>query len=362
MFDAQDIFYMNKVIELAKLTPIQTRPNPKVAAIIVKNNEIVGIGCHLKKGEYHAEVHALQQANEKAQDATLYVNLEPCSHFGSTPPCADAVIKSGIKRVVIANLDPNPLVSGNGVKKLKQSGIDVSYGVLDKESREINQVFFHNITANKPYVTLKVGMSLDAKIATKDNVSQWITSKESRADAHQYRVSHEGILVGVGTIISDNPTLTAHLVNKAIRHPIRIILDSRLETPITSKVVNDELSKTWIITNNSSLDNHEPYLKKNCKIIVLPSMDIEIILKELYKNGIYSLLIEGGERIYGDFLDSKNINQIVSYISPQLIGSKEAKHFYAGLGFSDLSENLKLEFAECSLTGTDIKIISRVVS
>ncbi|MDD3267533.1 MAG: bifunctional diaminohydroxyphosphoribosylaminopyrimidine deaminase/5-amino-6-(5-phosphoribosylamino)uracil reductase RibD [Burkholderiales bacterium] len=353
---------MQKVIELAKLTPIQTRPNPKVASIIVKNNEIIGIGCHLKKGEHHSEIHALQQANEKSQNATLYVNLEPCSHFGSTPPCADAVIKSGIKRVVIANLDPNPMVSGTGVKKLQDAGIEVIYGVLDKEASSINQVFFHNITTQKPYVTLKVGMSLDAKIATKDNLSQWITSRDSRADSHQYRVSHEGILVGVGTIINDDPTLTAHLVNNSPRHPIRIILDTRLETPIISKVVNDGLAPTWIITTNTDLNDHKPYQDKNCKIISLPSIDTDKVLKELYQHGIYSLLIEGGERVYSDFLDSKNVNQIISYISPQMIGSKDAKHFYAGLGFNNLASNLKLEFIECKQLSSDIKIISQVIN
>lgn len=362
MLDTNDIIYMQKVLELAKLTPIQTRPNPQVAAIVVKYNEIIGIGCHLKSGQHHAEVHALNQAGKNAENATLYVNLEPCSHFGATPPCTDAIIASKIKKVVIANLDQNPLVSGTGVNKLRAAGIEVITEILSKEATEINQIFFHNIIAKKPYVTLKVGMSLDAKISTKQNISQWITSSESRVDAHQYRINHEAILVGVGTVISDNPSLTAHLIKNTSKNPIRVILDSRLETPLDSKVVVDNISPTWIFTMNKETSIHQKYIKNGCKILVVESMDLDHILDLLYQNNIYTLLIEGGERVYGEFLDKKLVNQIISYVSPQLIGSKDAKHLYAGAGFTNLVDNLKLEFTECKQIGNDIKIVAKVIN
>lgn len=353
--------YMEQVLQLAKFAHIQTRPNPQVAAIIVKDNSIVGIGSHLRSGEPHAEIFALNQAGKDAIGATLYVNLEPCAHFGKTPPCADAVIKSGISTVVIANNDPNPLVAGNGIKKLRDAGIEVICDVMSKEAAEINKIFFHNIQTKKPYITIKAGLSLDGRIATKSNNSQWITGLEARKDAHQYRVSHEAILVGVKTVITDNPSLTAHLITNPSRNPIRIILDSNLSTPIDSKVVQDKLAPTWIVTCNTDIARHSVYIKSGCTVLTATSMNINEILDTIYKLGVYSLLVEGGEQIYSSFLDAKCVNQLVTYFSPQLIGSTDAKHLFAGNGFDELQTNLKFKFIHLEKLGNDIKIVSEVV-
>jgi diaminohydroxyphosphoribosylaminopyrimidine deaminase/5-amino-6-(5-phosphoribosylamino)uracil reductase len=357
----EHIYYMQKVLELTNTIGVQTRPNPKVACILVKNSRIIGTGIHLNKGSEHAEIYALNQAGNNAKDATLYVNLEPCSHYGATPPCADAIIKYGVKTVVIANDDPNPLVSGQGIQKLKDAGIEVITNVLANEAQQINQVFFHNITQNLPYITLKVGMSIDGRIATKDNLSKWITGIESRTNAHHYRAENEGILIGVDSVIKDDPNLTPYLVDGHINSPIRIILDSSLRTPIDAKLITDNSAKTWVITNSqNNLNKFEKF--SHVKIIQMPTMDIKSILHELYKNGIYTLMVEGGEKIYSSLIDAKLVNQIVTYISPQIIGSTNAKHFIAGNGFGDLVQNLKCKIISSCQLGNDLKVVYEVIN
>lgn len=353
---------MQQVINLAQMIDeTQTRPNPRVAAIVVKNEQIVGMGAHLKTGEAHAEIHALDQAQEKSRGATLYVNLEPCAHFGKTPPCADAIINAGIAEVVIANLDPNPLVAGKGIQKLLDAGIKVVENILSDEAAQLNQVFFHNIKTKLPYISLKTGMSLDAKLCTKTGHSQWITSLESRSDAHNYRTCHEGILVGVNTVIADNPSLTSYLVAGTPRNPLRIILDRELKTPLMSKVVQDNAAQTMLITTNQNQDLHAKYAQYGVLIKVVANMELKSILSMLYQHNVYSILVEGGEKIYSSFLDNKLVNQIISYISPQLIGSKDAKHLFAGNGFATLADNLKLKFTEVKQLGNDVKLVAQVI-
>ena len=350
-------YYMQKVIELAKLTPWQTLPNPQVAAIIVNNGIIVGMGCHLQAGGPHAEIHALHQAGALAHGATLYINLEPCCHHGRTGPCSEAVIKAGIRNVYIANLDPNPLVAGKGVQHLQDAGIMVKIGLLADEATAINQIFYHNILTKQPYVTLKAGLSLDGRIATKDNLSQWITSPESRQDAHNLRISHDAILVGINTILSDNPSLTPHLLENPARQPIRIILDRQLRTPFSAKVITDKLATTWICTTNDDSQLHAKYQALGIKIMLFTELNITNLLTDLYQKGICSLLVEGGEQIYSSFIDANLVNQLVIYYSPQLIGSKSAKHLYAGNGFSNLTTNPKFELISVDKLATDVKMV-----
>jgi diaminohydroxyphosphoribosylaminopyrimidine deaminase/5-amino-6-(5-phosphoribosylamino)uracil reductase len=225
-----DIYYMNLALNLAKGTLGQTSPNPVVGAVLVKENQIVGMGAHLKAGEAHAEVHAIQMAGIKAKGATLYVTLEPCSHFGKTPPCSDLVIRTGIKKVFVATTDPNPQVAGTGIERIRKAGIEVHLGLLQEEARELNKVFFYNIRTGLPFVTLKSAISLDGKTATVTGESKWITGEEARNDVHQYRHQHDAILVGVNTLIKDNPTLTTRLASGG-KNPVRIILDTHLRTP-----------------------------------------------------------------------------------------------------------------------------------
>lgn len=349
--------YMRKVLELATFTARQTLPNPQVAAILVNDGQIVGMGCHLKSGEPHAEIYALTQAKDRARGAILYINLEPCCHTGKTGPCCEALIAAGVSEVYIANLDPNPLVAGKGVARLKSAGIKVHHGLLAKEAAEINRVFFHNIVTNEPYVTIKVAMSLDGKIATKANLSQWISNISCRKDAHVYRASHDGILVGVNTVISDDPSLTPYLIEGAKHSPVRIILDRHLRTPLQSKLVTDASIPTWICTCNSDELSWQPYLAAGVKILYFPQLEIRQLLQRLYQENIYSLMVEGGEGIYSSFLDAKAVNCMVIYYSPQLIGSLDAKHFYSGNGFADLQSNLKLELASCENLDGNLKVV-----
>lgn len=354
-------YYMQQVLNLARLTEVQTRPNPRVGTIIVNNHQIVGIGTHLFAGSSHAEVFALQQANERASGATLYINLEPCAHYGSTPPCANAVVAAGISRVFVANLDPNPLVAGKGVAILRAAGIEVIVGLCADEATELNQVFLHNIQTETPFVTIKAGLSLDGKIATKANLSQWITSAESRRDAHHYRVTHEAILVGINTLLSDDPSLTPHLLENPVRKPIRIILDRQLRTPLSAKVIVDHQAPTWICTSNPDATLHEVYQAQGVKIIYFNELNITELLKRLYQEQVFSLLVEGGEQVYSSFLDASAVNQLVCYYSPQLIGSKQAKHLFAGVGFVDLQNNLQFKISETKQLGNDVKIVNQII-
>ena len=242
-------FYMNLALENAHAMKGQTDPNPLVGSVIVNENRIVGIGTHLKAGEPHAEIHAIRMAGEKAKGGTIYVTLEPCSHFGRTGPCAVAIVEAGIKKVVIATLDPNPVVAGNGVKILEDAGIEVIVGVLEEESRKMNEVFNKFIVEQKPFITMKAGSTLDGKIATHTADSKWITSAEARNDVHVLRNENMAILVGVNTVIEDDPELTTRIPNG--RNPIRIILDSTLRIPLDSKVVTDGQAETWIFTANN---------------------------------------------------------------------------------------------------------------
>lgn len=348
---------MQQVIQLARMVSGQTLPNPQVASIVVKDHQIVGIGTHLFAGGPHAEVYALNQAGERAMGATLYVSLEPCAHFGRTPPCVDAIIKSGITKVYVANLDPNPLVSGKGVEALHAAGIDVDIGLCAAEAAEINRVFFHNMCKQMPYVTLKVGMSLDGRIATKENRSQWITGNESRKDAHQYRVEHQAILVGVNTVITDNPSLTPHMLTTPQSLPTRIILDHSLRTPLDAKLINDGAAPTWIVTANSDTTIHQQYIMRGARILQVAELKPKTVLTTLYQNGVCSLLVEGGEQVYSSFIDSGYVDQLVCYYSPQLIGSTQAKHLFAGNGFADLQSNMKFKISEVKQIANDVKIV-----
>ncbi len=251
-------FYMDLALQNAKAMKGQTDPNPLVGSVIVNDNHIVGIGTHLKAGEPHAEIHAIRMAGEKAKGGTIYVTLEPCSHHGRTGPCAVAIKEAGIKKVVIATLDPNPVVSGNGVKILEEASIEVTIGVREEEARKMNEVFNKFIVEKKPFVTLKAGTTLDGKIATHSLDSKWITSAASRQDVHQLRNENMAILVGVNTVIEDDPELTARIPNG--RNPIRIILDSTLRIPMDSKVVTDKLAETWVFTSQKADEEKEKLL------------------------------------------------------------------------------------------------------
>ncbi|GAB6453558.1 bifunctional diaminohydroxyphosphoribosylaminopyrimidine deaminase/5-amino-6-(5-phosphoribosylamino)uracil reductase RibD [Bacillus cereus group sp. MYBK71-2] len=356
--------YMRIALQLAKGTSGQTSPNPMVGAVVVKDGNIVGMGAHLRAGEEHAEVHALHMAGEKAKGATVYVTLEPCSHFGKTPPCCDLLLKKGVKRVVIATLDCNPLVSGNGKRRLEEAGIEVTTGVLEAEAVLLNRYFFHYMKTKRPFVTIKTAMSLDGKTATVTGESKWITGEEARADVHQYRHTHDAILVGVNTVIADNPHLTTRIPNGG-QNPIRVILDTHLRTPPSSHVITDSLAPTWIMVGRDvNKEKIASYESENITIFQMKTKQIEIqdVLDLLGEKQILSLFVEGGQTVHASFLQTKYFNEIVTYISPKLIGGSNAPTLFGGNGFSTLQDALSLEIQEMKQIGNDIKLVANARS
>lgn len=352
--------YMRLALEIAKTGLGQTSPNPAVGAVVVKNGEIVGFGAHLKAGEPHAEVHAIRMAGDKAKGATVYVTLEPCSHFGKTPPCADLLVETGVERVVIATTDPNPLVAGKGIEKLRNAGIDVTVGVFKEEADELNRVFFHYITTKTPFVTMKFAASLDGKIATKTGESKWITSEEARQDVHRYRARHDAILVGVDTVIADNPSLTVRL-SEGGKNPIRLILDTHLRTPLEANVVQDGAAETWIIVGSDvPSERIALYTHPHVRIMSMPTptIDIRELLSMLAARKITSVFVEGGAKVHDSFIRANAVQEVIAYIAPKIIGGSEAKTPVGGSGFARMIDVLELTIKRVETIGRDIKIIA----
>ncbi|MFC0525091.1 bifunctional diaminohydroxyphosphoribosylaminopyrimidine deaminase/5-amino-6-(5-phosphoribosylamino)uracil reductase RibD [Pontibacillus salicampi] len=362
MTQEQDRQYMELAIQMAAATTGQTSPNPHVGAVVVHQNEVLGMGAHLKAGEAHAEVHALNMAGNRARGGTIYVTLEPCSHHGRTPPCAERIIQSGIARAVIATLDPNPKVAGQGVQKLREAGIEVEVGLQQEEADQLNQVFYHYISTNTPYVTMKTAMTMDGKIATTTGESQWITGEAARADVHQYRHANDAILVGVNTVIQDKPRLTARLPDGG-NHPTRIVLDTHLRTPIDSPLIQNPDAPTWILTGNQveqdQIDVYQSY--PHVEIIKLSHETIFIpdVLTLLGDRGITSLFVEGGAQVNDAFVRAGAVQQVIQYIAPKLLGGKDAPTPVGGEGIGELQAALALEITEVSSIGQDIKVVAK---
>lgn len=354
-----DEFYMDLALNNAKAMKGQTDPNPLVGSVIVNDNRIVGVGTHLKAGEPHAEIHALRMAGEKAKGATIYVTLEPCSHHGRTGPCAEAIVKAGIKKAVIATLDPNPIVAGNGVKILKDAGIEVKVGIREKESNKMNEVFNKYITEQKPFITLKAGITLDGKVATHTFSSKWITSKESREDVHQLRSENMAILVGIHTALKDDPALTSRIPNG--RNPLRIVMDSRLRLPLNYQLVTDKQAPTWIFTSKNYDKEKKKQLEElGVRVIVTKSensVDPIEVVNTLGKKGISSLIIEGGGNIHASFLKKKLVDKVILYIAPKLVGGKDAPTFLEGKGIELMKDAIELTDTGITTIGNDFKFI-----
>ena len=355
-----DSFYMNLALNLARGTLGQTSPNPVVGAVLVKDGQIIGMGAHLRAGEPHAEVHAVQMAGDQVKGSTLYVTLEPCSHYGKTPPCSDLIIKSGVKKVFVATTDPNPQVAGTGIERMTKAGIEVKVGILQEEARDLNKIFFYNIQTGLPYVTLKSAASLDGKTATVTGESKWITGEESRADVHHLRHQHDGIMVGINTVLKDNPSLTTRLLVGG-KNPIRIILDTHLRTPLDAQVIIDQQAPTWIVTG-AEVDQNRVSQFSELGIEVLKMESQKISIKEMIvvlgKRGITSLFVEGGAEVHGSFLKEHAFQQIITYIAPKLIGGKNAPTSFGGQGIEHIAEAVSLNIKQVDLIGSDIRIIA----
>lgn len=354
---------MELALQLARGTIGQTSPNPAVGAVVVKNNQIVGMGAHLKAGEPHAEVHALRMAGDMAKGATLYVTLEPCSHFGKTPPCANLVIQTGVKKVFVATKDPNPEVAGRGIERMKQAGIEVEVGLLEEEARELNKVFFYNIQTGLPFVTLKSASSLDGKVATVTGESKWITGEEARKDVHEWRHRHDAILVGINTVLKDDPSLTVRL-EAGGKNPVRIILDTHLRIPLTAKVMTDHLAPTWLVTGcDISSKQEEVYKSRGIEVIKMPDPKINIrdLLRVLGERRITSLFVEGGAEVHGSFLKEQAFQQVIAYIAPKLIGGKMAPASFGGAGIEKISDVTQLAIKDVKKFGNDLRIIAEPI-
>lgn len=323
---------MKKCFSLAKKAKGKNMPNPQVGAVVYDEelNEIISVGYHSEYGKAHAEVEAIKNANGNTKNKTIIVNLEPCSHFGKTPPCADLIIKSGFKRVVIGLIDPNPKVLGGGIKKLTDAGIEVIAGVLEGKARELNKVFIKNILTKKPYVMLKTATTLDGKIATSTNKSKWITTNAARYEVQKLRSQYQAIMSASGTILADNPRLNVRLKNK--KSPIRIIFDPNNKIPFDYEVFNPDVRV--ILINNAELN-----LKSHIEQINFTNFDE--LFKELYKKGIYSIMVEAGSGLNSILLKEKEVDEINQFIAPKIFGS--GKTFVEGIELNEVDEAIKLK-------------------
>lgn len=350
----QDERFMDEALKLAAKGTGWTNPNPMVGAVIVKNGKIIGRGYHRQAGSAHAEIEALASAGGNARGATLYVNLEPCAHFGKTPPCVEAIINAGIKRVVCSGIDPNPQVQGRGVARLKQFRISVSVGVRRAEARSLNEAFFIFHEKNRPFVALKCAMSLDGKLATRTGDSKWITSEKARAFARGLRGTYQAIIVGVNTVIEDNPHLGAR--TKGRKDPVRVIVDSRLRIPHNARVLRDT---NVIIATTSSAPSIKIRNLENRGIRVLTFKGAHVsilkLLAELREMEIISVFVEGGGEILGSFIDAKMADKAYIFCAPILVGGVGA-HSIGGTGVQKIARALRFKEMSVKSLGSDILI------
>ena len=356
-----DEYYMQLALDLAESARGKTNPNPLVGAVIVKDGVIAGTGIHRKAGEPHAEVHAFRMAGDYAKGATLYVTLEPCSHYGKTPPCANLVKDSGVSRVVVAMQDPNPEVAGRGIEIIRNAGIEVEVGVLEEKAKRLNERFIHNMLTSRPFVISKFAMTLDGKLATHTGHSKWITGEQARYTVHQLRNEVDAILVGIGTVLADNPSLTTRLSDGSGKNPIRVILDSELRTPLDANVVNTDDAKTIIVTSEQVDEAKLAALgEKGVEFIFVPKtetgLDLNTMLTELYKKGITDVLVEGGSEINASFLRAGFIDKYLIYIAPKLLGGRNSLTPFTGYDVDRMDEALNVTFEKVDKIGDDLCI------
>ena len=354
--------FMQKVLELALKGKGRTSPNPMVGAVIARGKKIIAEGYHRKAGTQHAEIVALKKAGTKAKGATLYVNLEPCCHTEKkTPPCTKSIIKSGIKKVVIAMADPNQKVSGRGIKELKSAGIRINVGIMQKEAKVLNEAFIKFITKKEPFVILKTAQSLDGKIATARGESKWITGEKSRKLVHRLRNEVDAVLTGIGTVRKDDPSLTCRISGG--RNPYRIIVDSRLQIPLNSKVLRHKDKKTIIATTNKASTNKiKKIIKGGNKVLVIKDrskkVELKRLMKELGKLNILSVMIEGGSSVNASALSSKIIDKIMFFIAPIVIGGIDAIASVGGKSPALLNKAFRVQNIKVRKVGQDILLES----
>ncbi len=355
----KDISYLQMCYALAEKAIGWASPNPYVGAVVVKKDIIVGHGYHERPGKPHAEALALEKAGSQAKNATLYINLEPCVHWGRTPPCIDKILASGIKRIVISTIDPNPLVNGKGIQRMKQAGIEVELGLLKEKNNRLNQAYLKYIQHKIPFVTLKTAMSLDGKTATKTHSSKWISSSQTRKYMHLLRGEHDAVMVGINTLLIDDPQLTVRHSSWPGKTITRVILDSNLRFPVNAKILHT-LNKGDVIVftlEPSSSEKRKVLQKKGVKVINLPGKNSKININKaltwLGQNKISSVLVEGGNTLHTHMLESRTVDQIVMSISPKLVGGQKAPCFFEGKGVENINKSLKIKKMKSFQIGDD---------
>ncbi len=359
-----DVKFMKECLRLAARARGKTSPNPMVGAVLVKDGTKIASGYHVRAGAPHAEVVAIRRAGSAASGSTMFVNLEPCSHYGRTPPCAGLIVKTGIKRVVVGTVDPNPLVAGRGIAILQKAGIELEVGVLEDRCRLLNEVYFKFITTGLPFVTLKLAQTLDGKIATKSGDSRWITGLKARQFAHRLRAESDVVLVGRGTVEKDDPKLTVRHVSPARPdRPIRVILDSMLKTPPDAKVLTTGQWETIIATTDAAAVQREEALRRAGASFIRTGaqdgrVDVEAVLRALAERGLTSVLVEGGAEVAWEFVSRGLVDKTVFMIAPKVLGGRESISSVSGVGFASVSEAMQLDVHKVMRLGNDIGLIA----
>jgi diaminohydroxyphosphoribosylaminopyrimidine deaminase/5-amino-6-(5-phosphoribosylamino)uracil reductase len=362
--------YMGQALALARLALGQVSPNPAVGALVVKGNEVIGKGYTQAPGCDHAEIMALEQAGEAANGSTMHITLEPCCHYGRTPPCSSAIIAAGIKEVHMAMLDPNPIVSGRGKEELEAEGIRVSVGEHRQEARDINEAYIKYITTGMPFITAKYAMSLDGKIATHSGDSKWISNEDSRHYAHHLRYINDAIMTGVNTILVDDPHLTTRCGGgrggTAKKQPLRVIIDSEGRTPLTAQLFSEPGETLLVLGRQIKPQEIEDYTRLGAETLVLPStkgyIDLKIIFEILGERGITSVLVEGGSILLGSIFDQGLADKVVAFVAPIIIGGEKAKTAVAGKGITKVLDSFKLKRINIERFGQDIMISGYVAA
>lgn len=361
MFSSTDYSHMAQALRLAEKGLFTTSPNPRVGCVLVRDDQVVGIGWHKRAGEHHAEIHALHIAGAAARGATAYLTLEPCSHHGRTPPCAEALVSAGIAQLIVAMEDPNPLVSGRGVKLLKEAGIKVQTGLMEAEARALNIGFIARMARKRPWVRAKVAASLDGKTALTNGTSQWITSDAARRDSHRLRARSCAVLTGIGTVLADNPRLTVRHVQTS-RQPLRVVVDSQLRIPINAALLRG--SGELIFTANAAEEKILALRDAGARVVILPNTNGEVDLVRMMKTlatdfGINEILVEAGRRLNGALLNADLVDEIILYLAPYLIGNA-AQGIFELPELQDLAHKRPLEIRDLRRVGPDIRVVIRM--
>lgn len=355
-----DEAYMERALGLAERGRGLVCPNPLVGAVVVSGGRVIGEGFHEGPGQPHAEVVALREAGEAARGATLYVSLEPCDHHGRTPPCTDAIVTAGIARVVAAMRDPNPVVDGRGFEKLRASGIEVGHGVLTNEAERLNEAFVKHIRTGTPFVTWKMAASLDGKVASRDGTSRWITGEAARADVHRLRAASDAIVVGAGTALVDDPSLTVRDPAYRGRPPLRVLMDARGRVPATGDLFDDAAPTLVATTELSPEDRRAEWSAAGAEVVEFQSeaerVPVAALLSDLGKRDVQGVLLEGGPTLAWAAVEEGVVDKVVVYLAPRLIGGVDAPSVLGGRGFAPIASALQLRISSFDRVGEDLKV------